>query len=195
MTHLHSRFLSFLPRIESHAKFFFRDVRCSAKLTDWVAEVIALAWKWFVKLEKRGKDALKFVSAIATYAVKAVRYGRRVAGMEKARDAMNPRTQRRHGFAVERLPDDSTLSNNPLTEALADNTMTPPPDAAAFRLDFPRWLRTLAVRDRRLAEELMIGERPHETAERFGLSRARVSQLRRDLSQNWSRFHGETVAA
>jgi hypothetical protein len=192
MTHLHSRFLSFLPRIEAHAKFIFRDIRCSAKLADWVAEVIALAWKWFVDLEQRGKNAMKFVSAIAAYAVKAVKCGRRVARMEKAKDAMNERTRRRHGFTVESLPDAST--SNPLNEALADNTVTPPPDAAAFRVDFPRWLGTLPVRDRRLAEELMLGERANETAERFGMSRARVSQLRRELSQDWARFHGEAVA-
>jgi len=191
MSDLHSRFLSFLHRIESHAKFFFRDTRCSAKLADYVAEVVALAWKWYAELEQRGKDAWKFVSAIASYAVKAVKCGRRVAKMERAKDALNPRAQRRSGFSVERLPDINPASDNPFTEALADNTQTPPPDAAAFRVDFPVWLRTLTLRDRRLAEKLMIGERPHETAERFGLSRARVSQLRRELSLDWSRFHGD----
>ena len=41
----------------------------------------------------------------------------------------------------------------------------------------------------------MLGERAHETADRFGLSRARVSQVRRELSQDWARFHSEAVAA
>jgi hypothetical protein len=195
MTSLHSRFLSFLPRIEAQAKFFFRDVRCTAKLADCVAEVVALAWKWFAKLERLGKDAMRFISAIAMYAVKAVKCGRRIARMESAKDAMNPRAQRRHGFTIEKLPHLSTSNCNPVAEALTDNAVTPPPDAAAFRVDFPRWLRTLSSRDRQLAEELMLGERPHETAERFGMSRARVSQLRRELSQNWLKFHGEAVAA
>ena len=131
---------------------------------------------------------------IAAFAVKAVKCGRRVAGMSKAKDAMNYVAQRRHGFAVEQLPDDCS-GQDQLTEALADNTVTPPPDAAAFRVDFPRWLETLSLRDRRLAEQLMLGERAHETAERFGLSRARVSQVRRELHEDYARFHGETVAA
>src|SRR5271155_3063128 len=129
---LQTRFLALLPRIETHAKIYFRSIRCPELRADRIAETIALSWKWFVRLEERGKDATQFVSAIATYAVKAVRCGRRLAGMEKAKDVMNPRTQQRHGFAVEKLPDVSTMTPNPMTEALADNTVTPVPDAAAF---------------------------------------------------------------
>ena len=194
MTHLHSRFLAVLPRIQAHADYAFRFVRCVAKRSDWIAEAIALAWKWFAELEQRGRDAAKFISAIAAFAVRAVKCGRRVAGMERAKDAMNHLAQRRHGFAVETLPDVCS-GQDQLTEALADNTVTPPPDAAAFRVDFPRWLETLSLRDRRLAEQLMLGERAHDTAERFGLSQARVSQVRRELSQDWERFHGAAVAA
>jgi hypothetical protein len=190
---LHARFLTFLPRIEAHARIYFRGIRCADMRADRIAETIALAWKWFLKLEKRGKDATQFVSAIATFAAKAVKCGRRLAGMERAKDVMNCHTQQRQGFAVEKLPHVSTLSTNPLIEALADNTVTPPPDAAAFRLDFPRWLELLPNRDRRVAKELMIGERTVDTARRFRMSPARVSQLRRELCEDWARFHGEGV--
>ena len=143
MTHLHSRFLAVLPRIQAHADYAFRFVRCVAKRSDWIAEAVALAWKWYAELEQRGRDASKFISAIAAFAVKAVKCGRRVAGMERSRDAMNHLAQRRHGFAVETLPDVCSGQDH-VTEALADNTVTPPPDAAAFRVDFPRWLASLA---------------------------------------------------
>jgi hypothetical protein len=136
MSHpLHMRFVLLLPRIEAHARIYFRDVRCAAKRADCIAEVIALSWKWFLTLEKRGRDAAQLVSAIATFATRAVRCGRRVAGMAKAKDAMNVHAQHRHGFTVEKLPDVSTLGGNSLAEALMDNTMTPQPDAAAFRVD------------------------------------------------------------
>ncbi|MBI3822046.1 MAG: hypothetical protein HY289_05115 [Planctomycetes bacterium] len=194
MSHpLHARFVIILPRIEAHAQIYFRNVRCPARRADQVAETIALAWKWFAKLEARGKDTSQFVSAIATYAAKAVKCGRRIGGMEKAKDAMNARTQQRQGFRVGALPDICTLSSNPLTEALADNTVTPPPDAAAFRVDFPRWLDSLPDRNRRLAEKLMIGERTQAAARRFRMSPARVSQLRRELHQDWATFHGESL--
>jgi hypothetical protein len=93
---LQARFLTLLPRIEAHARIYFCSIRCADKLADRIAETIALAWKWFLRLEERGKDATQFVSAIATFAAKAVKSGRRLAGMERAKDVMNGRTQYRH---------------------------------------------------------------------------------------------------
>ena len=148
----------------------------------------------FAKLDARGKDATQFVSALATLAAKAVRSGRRLAGMERAKDPLNTRTQQRRSFFVKRLSDVDTMSDSALAEALTDNTVTPPPDAAAFGVDFPRWLNSLSDRDRRLAEQLMIGERTLDTAHLFRMSPARVSQLRRELSDDWARFHGEVIA-
>ena len=182
------RFLAFLPRIEAHANLNFRYIRCPANRADHIAETVALAWKWFLMLEARGKDATQFVSAIATFAVRAVKSGRRVVGMEKAKDAMNPHCQQRHGFHVGPLPGTSA---NPLADALSENVATPPPDAAAFRIDFPRWLRSLPGCDRRLAQQLMVGERTGAMARRFRISPARVSQKRREMRQDWARFHGE----
>lgn len=152
-----------------------------------------MAWKWFIDLENRGKDASRIVSTIATFAARAMKCGRRLTGMENAKDVMNQKAQFRCNFSVERMPDNASLSSNALTEALADNTVTPPPVAAAFRVDFPRWLGLLPKRDRRLAQELMIGERTLDAARRFAMSAGRVSQLRRALCQDWSRFHGERV--
>jgi hypothetical protein len=34
---LHTRFLLLLPRIEAHAKIYFRDIRCAAERADNVA--------------------------------------------------------------------------------------------------------------------------------------------------------------
>jgi hypothetical protein len=180
MNTLQARFLTFLPRIEAHANINFRNIRCDAMRADHVAETVALAWKWFLALESRGKDASRFVSAIATFAVRAVRCGRRVAGMGRARDVMNN--------CRERI---QTTASDVLCDALTDNSATPPPDAAAFRIDFPRWLDGLPDRDRQLVERLMVGERTLAMARRFHVSPARISQLRRELCQDYSRFHGE----
>jgi hypothetical protein len=65
------------------------------------------------------------------------------------------------------------------------------PDQVAFRCDFPVWRRTRNARDRRLIDDLMVGERTHEVAERYGLSPARVSQLRREFHADWERFSGD----
>src|SRR5262249_50406713 len=149
---LQARFLSILPRIELHGRISFRHVRCAARRDDAVAEVVALAWKWHLRLAQRGKDATQVPSALATFAAPAVKAGRGVCGRERARDVLSPSAQRQHRFVVERLPDFSTLGGNPLAEALVDNTQTPPPEQVAFRCDFPAWLQTRSERDRRLAE-------------------------------------------
>src|SRR5262249_7346831 len=136
----------------------------------------------------RGKDATRFPSALADFAARAVRAGRRLCGRERSRDVLSPTAQRRHHFAVEHLPDFSTLAGHVMSEALRDNTQTPPPEQASFRIDFPRWLMTRSERDRRLAEDLMTGERTSNVSTKFGLSPARISQLRRDFHDDWQRF-------
>jgi hypothetical protein len=110
---------------------------------------------------------------------------------EKTKDVMSPRAQQMRGFTVAKLPDFSTLSTNPLVEALTDNTQTPPDEAAAFRIDFPAWLIQLGDRRRRIAEDLMMGERTMDVANQQGVSPGRISQLRREFKGDWQHFCGE----
>jgi hypothetical protein len=180
-----------LPAVERHGRVYFRHVKCSVKREDAIAEMVALSWKWYLRLVARGKDATRFPTALATFAARAVCCGRRVCGQEPGKDALSPLAQRRHGFAVEKLPDYSTLSGNVLDEALHDNTRTPPPDQAAFRMDFPAWRLTRTERDRRIVDDLMAGERTLAVAARYGLCAARVSQLRREFHDDWHLFQGE----
>ena len=185
---LRTRFLTILPRIKTHARIYFRSEKCEHRKADLVSEVVALTWKWFVRVAEMGKDGTEFASTLATYAARAVWSGRRLCGQLRAKDVLSEVAQRRHGFEVSKLPDYSTLSENPLAEALHDNTQTPPPDAAAFRCDFPAWLKTRTRRDRTIAVELARGERTKALARRFGLSQARVSQMRREFHDDWNRF-------
>ena len=103
--------------------------------------------------------------------------------------------QRRHGFLVSALPEVSTLWDNPLSEALHDNTQTPPDEQCAFRIDFPAWRATHAERDRRLLDDLMLGERTLDVAGKYGLSPGRVSQLRREFLLGWRRYVSEPPPA
>lgn len=87
---LHDRFLALVPRIEAQARVYFRHLKCSVKKEEAVAETLALAWKWFLWLVQRGKDAAQFVGQFAAYAAKAVRNGRRICGQEKSKDVLSP---------------------------------------------------------------------------------------------------------
>src|SRR5262249_28134225 len=125
---------------------------------------------------------------LATYAARAVKAGRRLCGIERARDVLSSRAQHRRNFAVVGLPHTSTLAGTPLDEALHDNTQTPVLDQVAFRQDFPASLCSRTERDRLVIGDLMLGERTLDVADRYGLSPARVSQLRREFMEDWRNF-------
>jgi hypothetical protein len=185
---LHAGFLMLLPRIELHGRIFFRDVKCRQAKADAIAEMVALAWTWYIRLAQHGKDAADFVVTFCKFLGYAVRSGRRVCGQENAKDVLSRQAQERHGFVVEPLPAFSTLKGHPLADALRDNRMTPPPDAAAFRIDFPAWLTTRTDRDRRLIAEMAMGERTLDLSQRYGVCPARISQKREEFQDDWDRF-------
>jgi hypothetical protein len=199
---LHTAFLSILPRIETHARVCSRGVRCPHSREEFRAEVVALCWQWFVRLVEKGKDPLQFPTTLAAYAARAVRSGRRLCGQERSKEVMSPLAQRRRGFRVGPLPTSTRRPHDgfhgrqapdAFEERLRDNAVTPPPDAAAFRIDFPDWLRTRTARDRRLIEDLMRDERTLDLAGKHGLSPSRVSQLRRQFLEDWRHFCGEAL--
>ena len=207
VAHLHAHFLSILPRIETHAKIRFRHLRCPGRRDDAVAETIAVAWKWYLRLSERGKDVGGFVGTLADYAVRHVRSGRRLCGREQAGDVLAPQTQEKRGFRVEGLPPSTQRPHEAVygvphgqreadtfEERLRDNTRSPVADQAAFRLDYPEWLDTLSGRDRDIVGDMTLDLGTGELAFRHRVSPGRISQLRREFRSAWRRFCGEPVA-
>jgi hypothetical protein len=76
-----------------------------------------------------------------------------------------------------------------------DNHRTPPPDQAAFRIDFPVWVRRHTERKRNIIRDLMMSEKTKDVARKYGTTARRISQMRRELCLDWNRFHGDNVAA
>jgi hypothetical protein len=185
---MHEGFLSILPRIETHGHVSARHLRCPHQKADFVQEMVAVAWKWYVRATERGKDVHSFVGALATFAARHVRSGRRLCRKDRVKDVLSPMAQRSHHFTLSPLPQGSALLGNVFDGALHDNTKSPVPEQVAFRTDFPVWLNSLSERDRRVCEDLMLGERTGEVAARHNLTPGKVSQLRRDLMDGWQRF-------
>jgi hypothetical protein len=210
---LHAAFLELVPTLRTHGLVVFRFLKCEDKREDAIAEMIALSWRWFIRLVQLGKDPTEFPTAIATYAAKAVKSGRRLARMERPNDVLSPRAQRLRGFTVESLPLSTRTSHERLfahvhgqrkqdvfEERLRDNTQSPVPDQAIFRIDFPAWLDTLTGRERRLIRAMARNERTKDLSKTFQLSPGRISQLRKEFKGAWTRFCGdeketESVAA
>jgi hypothetical protein len=181
-------FLALLPQIERHGRIVFRHLKCPQTKADAIQEMVALAWKWFLNLAERGKDASKFPSALATFAARAVCSGRRLCGMDPGKDALSPRAQQRHQFTTGILREGRGLDGTLLEEALHDNTQTPVDEQVCFRLDFPAWLLTRTDRDCRMVLDLMQGERTLDVSRKFGTTPARISQLRREFKEDWDWF-------
>ena len=185
--HLHASFLAMVPRIVTHGQISFRHIRCPLQKEDAIAEMVAIAWLWHVRLAQRGRDGSQFVNALACYAARRVQSGGRLTGMDRSGDVLSSRAQRAHDFVVVQLPDHNSL-NPTLADALCDNMHTPILDQVAFRQDFPAWRRTRTERDRRIIDRLMLGERTLAVSRMYGISPGRISQLRRDFHDDWARF-------
>jgi hypothetical protein len=198
---LHARFLALLPRIERHARVYFRDIKCPDRKEDRVREAVAICWQWSIRLAERGKDPTAFASVLAGFACRAIRCGRRVAGQESANDVLSERAQRRHGFRVSSLPSSvrncheqlyggvtSQRQQDVFEERLRENAVTPIPDQVQFKIDFRAWRSTLSERNRRLLDDLMAGEHTQDVSWRYGLTPGRVSQLRREFHADWTHF-------
>lgn len=200
---LHARFLALVPRLERHARIYFRHLKCQVQQEDAVQETIALAWKWFRRLVARGKDVEKFPMVFSFLVARAVRCGRRLCGMHKSQDVMNHQAQVRFGFTVAPLPTSTCTSFENLyavngqrkldefEERLQHNLATPVDEQVQFRLDFRAWLKTLSGRERRIIKAMARNERTKDLARQFELSAARISQLRREFMEDWRRYWSE----
>jgi hypothetical protein len=184
-------FITLLPVIERVAHFRFRHLERHHDHEDAVAEVVALCWLWLRRLARKGKDARRFPTTLATLASRSVRAGRRLCGQQSGKDALSETAHQRRGFRAKQLRERGLSEDASWQEALADNAQTPPPEAAAFRIDFAAWLVRLAERHWRIVNAMANGERTQDLARQFGLSSARISQLRREFHNDWQEFHGE----
>ena len=107
---------------------------------------------------------------------------------------MSEYAQCRKGHRVDRL-DHFDDEENGWQEIVVEDRRAGPGENAAVRIDFSAWRRRLPVRLRKIAMTLAIGETTSETAKKFGVTAARISQLRQWLKESWERFQGEFAAA
>ena len=104
-----------------------------------------------------------------------------------------PDIVKREGVALESL-DHWDESSGHWRDVLVEDRQATPADIAAARIDVSAWLESLPPRSRRLAERLALGESTSDAARQLGVSRSRVSQLRRELHRAWQAFQGESFA-
>lgn len=171
-----------LPVVERHARVWFRNMRCRKDdFADAIADCLAHAWQGYIFALNRGKEPWLFPSMIATFAARKTKVGRKIGKRENAKDVFN--AARAGRIALSHLEDEEEWQ-----EAVKDNSETPPPDQAAFRIDFPAWLQTLTTRNRKIAKTLAVGHSAKDVAKRFDLSQGRITQLRQQMLDQWEVF-------
>jgi hypothetical protein len=185
----HGAFVAMLPTIRRYADIAFRQFTAEAR-EEAIQEVIANAFVAFARLVQRGRRNAAFPSVLARYAVAQFFDGRRVGTPLNVRDVMSPYAQRRKRVVVERL-DRFDPHEEVWHEAVVEDSRTPVIDQVWFRIDFPDWLSRLSARNRRVAQSLAAGESTGDVARQFGISPARISQLRGELHDAWQQFQGE----
>jgi len=105
--------------------------------------------------------------------------GRRIGSPNSTTDALSPQAQGKRGFKVEPLLTSCGVARDHIystadrrrhiefEERLQDNTRSPVPVQAAFRIDFPDFLGGLGRRDRELARFLALGHSGQAAAAKF----------------------------
>ena len=184
----HKLFLGMLPAIIQHAKIAFRHVRGQDR-QDKIQETVANALVAFRRLVQLKKTDLAYPTVLARYAVAQIKDGRLVGGHMNCQDVSSPYCQRVKNIVLERL-DCYDSEDECWQEVLVPDKTCTPAELAASRIDVPAWFKTLNRRDRRVAEFLAAGQTTKSAAKKFRVSAGRISQLRRELAANWTRFIG-----
>ncbi len=183
------RFLDMVPTIRHYANSAFRHLRRGAR-DDAIDEVVANTLVAYRRLVDQDREALAYPTVLARFAIARVHAGRAAGTKLNSNDVLSRYAQRQKGFAVERL-DEFDAAVGGWREVAVEDRRCCPADLAAFRLDFSAWLKILPHRKRSILRWLAIGESTGAVAKMFGISQARVSQLRGEFYESWCRFHGE----
>jgi hypothetical protein len=187
----YDRFLEMVPLIRSLASRAFRHLRSEGR-EEMIEEVIANAFCAFARLVRRGKGEAAFATPLAHFAIRQVLAGRRVGAKLSTCDVMSPRGSSVHGIRVEQL-NWFECEQGEWRQVLVEDRHATPADIAAARIDVSAWFSSLSPRHCRIARILAMGETTSGAARRFGLSSARISQLRAELQSSWEEFQGEAI--
>ena len=190
---LQDKFLDMLPAIRKQARLAFRGEPPELR-EELVAEVIANCFVAFVRLMDRGLDDVIYPTPLTRYAIRPVRDGRKVGTKLNVRDGSSEYAQRSKGLVVESL-DRYDKHEQEWREILVEDRHAGPAETAACRIDFGDWLRSLPRRSRRIAETLANGETTKNAAQKHRVSVGRISQIRRELKNNWEAFQGVDQSA
>ncbi len=184
------RFLEMIPAIQRYARSAFRNLRSQVR-EEAVCAVVADAFFAFRRLVELGKQERAYATPLARFACGSGCWAGRCAGMTRVRDLTSQKARTTYGIIIERLDKLDNQTRN-WRQALVEDRHATPTDIPAARMEEAAWLRSISQRNHAGSPRPArgLGNTSSETARRFGVSRARVSQLRRELHASWQAFQG-----
>ena len=185
----HAGFLAMMPIIKTHARIAFRHLDAEAR-EEATQEVVCNACRAYARLVELNKVELAYPGVLARFGVAQTKDGRKVGGRLNVRDVLSVYCQRTKGIRVETL-DKFDKEEDAWQEVVVEDQRSGPAEVAATRIDFTAWLQVLPRRLRKIATFLASGETTTAAAERFRISKGRISQIRGELLLAWHRFQGE----
>jgi hypothetical protein len=189
----HDTMITMLPGIRAYAAQKFTHLDPEAR-EEAISDVVAYAAVAMKALARRGKLKRAYPTVLALYGVKRVRSGRKVGMTMNGDDVSSEYCQKKRGIRLERL-DHKSPKTGTWCEVLVEDRHAGPAETAAARIDVGDWLGRQPARNRRIAELLAVGERAKDVARWFGLTDARISQLRTGFRRSWQEFHGDADLA
>lgn len=178
-------FVTMLPGIQRRLRRAFQPLDFEAR-AEAVEEATVHCLVAFVKLHERGRAHVASASTLAYYATRQVRRGRPAAGRMNGKEPLSRYAQVSNGIAVD---------NSQWIDMLAEDKRASVPDQVAARMDVRAWFATLPRRLKQIATDLALGATTSEAANKYGVSRSRISQLRRTLEASWYDFQHQAVLA
>ena len=177
-----------MPDIRNQLRFQFRNLRPEERAEAMAVANAAIA---YARLHRQERVELAYATPLAYFAAAQYRSGRRAGTRSNINDVMSPDARRRHGLQIQHL--DRFDCQEGWKEVLVEDGRCTPADLAASRIDFASWLRRLSRQKRRIAKTLAVGEATSEAAHKHRLTPGRISQIRRELADDWNRFAGDST--
>lgn len=192
------QFLLLLPGILRSVRYGTRELS-SEQREEACQEVIVQAFLGFLRLCQRGLPEKGFASSLAGFALKRYRSGRRVSHHSSTsiwnEEYDHRQTCRNSARLRAQRNSDVRFCRQPWKESLPVDGRTPVIDQVCFRLDFKCWYASLSPVRRQVVDQLSLGDTPADVATKLKVSRARVSQIRRELQRDWERFNEESPSS
>jgi DNA-binding NarL/FixJ family response regulator len=157
-----------VPVVSIRAKLVFQG---KPDADEHVSDAISVAWQALLNAPQAATP-----QSIAVYACLHVKMGRQFRQSTKSIDGPNPRRRRKPRRKVADVGKVLARERNN------------PAALATVKMDFTAWLPLLTPKEQRYLEAFLSGETTKEIADRFEVTTARVSQVRRKLWEHWKAF-------